>query len=129
MSFEDAFYAVASADGGLSAIQSTRVYPQALPATVALPASTYLVITAAERLAHDGGLGVYDVTVQIDAYAATFDAVKALRDAWMALSGQTFTTAYGKFQYVKVDQQAGGPDEELQQHRMILNGRFLFNEN
>lgn len=129
MSFEDAFYAVASVDSGLSAIQGTRVYPGALPTSPTLPASAYVVVTSVEYVAHDGGLSVSDVTAQIDAYGATYDAAKALRDAWLALTGQQFTTAYGNLNRVKIDQQAYDHDEDLQQHRFILNGRFIYNEN
>ena len=129
MSFEDAFYSVVSTDSGLLAQQSTRVYPGQLPISPTLPASAYFVVTGDEQTAHDGGLNVYNIAARIDCYAATYDACKALRDAYMALSGQRFSTAYGKFNSAMVRQQAYEYVAALNQHRFILDGRFLFNTN
>ena len=68
-------------EAGTFALIGTRVYPGILPQDETLPAVAYTRISAIEDLAADGPTGLLTVRVQIDAYAADYDASRAVGDA------------------------------------------------
>ena len=59
----------------------TRIYPQALPLDVTLPAATLSYVDGAGQLSHGGPDGFLWARVQIDIYAATDLEAAQLRDA------------------------------------------------
>lgn len=69
-------------DSGVNGIVSTRIYPVLLPDNVTYPAIAYSLISTNPV----GSNGCYQSRIQIDGYAATYAAVKSIRDALIALA-------------------------------------------
>lgn len=89
-------YTYLSTDAGLSALISTRLYPDEAPESASLPYVVYSQLAQAESYHLGGNAGLPRVTLTYDIYAATavsrdavcsalFDAV----DAYQGLIGST----------------------------------------
>ncbi len=91
MSVETDVFDALTGDAGVSALVSTRVYPQKLPEDVTFPAIAYRYIDSVDY----AGLKAA-VRMQIDIYAATYSAVKDIRDAVRTMvDGQNNWVFYG----------------------------------
>ena len=90
MSLEAELYARLTADGGVSALVVTRVYPDVLPQGVTYPAIRYQRISTARLYNLGGKADQADTRFQIDCYATTRIGAIALADAVRAaLDSQT----------------------------------------
>jgi hypothetical protein len=88
MKIEEALYAHLTANAGVLALVSTRVYPLVIPQDIALPAIAYQRISGPRELAHDGPTGMARARIQITCQAATYTAAKAVAEAVrLALDG------------------------------------------
>ena len=83
ITIEEGLFAYLSANAGVSALVSTRIYPNKLPQTVTLPALTYQRIDSPRVHSHDssGSVGTARPRFQFDCWATTYAAAKALSDA------------------------------------------------
>jgi len=82
MGARKAVYALLSADAGVTALVSTRVYPTVLPQDKTLPALVYQRISGVEPGQIDGqGRALVQGRVQVTALAAEFGACAAILDA------------------------------------------------
>lgn len=77
--------------GGLTALISDRIYPEPLPQPVGgvtLPAITYMRISSAPQVAHNGDSGLDSPIFQIKVWASTKSQARAIIDQLRAaLSG------------------------------------------
>lgn len=84
MTLEEAFYSKATNTAGISALVSTRIYPNLIPETATLPAVAYQRVASTRQPAHDGSTGHARATLQVTCQAATYSAVKAVVAAIVA---------------------------------------------
>lgn len=91
MAIEEAIHTTLIGDATLAALVGTRVYNLRLPQKPTYPGVTLARVSTDEDLAHDGPTGYETARFQIDSYAATSAAVRAVanavRDALNGLSG------------------------------------------
>jgi len=80
MTLSEALYSYISANVGVAALQSTRVYALFLPQKPTYPASTYRLISSVPWQSRDDK-DFQRARVQIDCYASTYLAVEALANA------------------------------------------------
>lgn len=77
----DAIYYILSNAAGVTAITSTRIYPLQAPQNVTRPYITYQRISTERDGSLDGPNGLVSASVQVDCWATTNDAARALADA------------------------------------------------
>jgi len=88
VSIETGIVAHLQADGTVSGLVGTRIYPMQIPQEATLPALAYQVISGRPTYSHGGDSGPEWCRVQITCHAGTYEAVKALAAAVRAaLSG------------------------------------------
>lgn len=90
----EALYTRLSGVAGLTALVSTRIYPEVLPENVTFPCIRHEGVSLVPNVAHDGDTGLDIVREQFDVYAATdlaADAIVAQLRAATCLGGVTFT--------------------------------------
>jgi hypothetical protein len=75
---EEAIYAHLITDAGVSALASTRIYPQTIPQDIDLPAIAYQRISGPRISAHDGPTGLARARMQLTCQASTYTAAKGL---------------------------------------------------
>lgn len=81
MTIEQGLYTHLAADGGVSALVSTRIYPQVIPQDVDLPAIAYQKISAPRDHTHDGPSGLVRARMQITCAGASYAVAKTLSEA------------------------------------------------
>ena len=82
MGARKAVYALISADSGVTALVSTRIYPTVLPQDKTLPALVYQRISGVEPGQIDGqGRALVQGRIQVTALASEFGACAAILDA------------------------------------------------
>lgn len=84
MTLEEAFYSKATGTSGISALISTRLYPNFIPEGAALPAAAYQRVATARQPAHDGTTGHARGNLQVTCQATTYSAVKAVAAQFVA---------------------------------------------
>ena len=85
---EEALIAILLANAGVAALVGARVYPGVRPQGASLPAVIFNRISGQPGYTMDGPDGSSESRVQVDAYAGSYGATKALaRAARLALSG------------------------------------------
>jgi hypothetical protein len=90
MSLEAKIYALLSADAGVLALVSTRVYPVVAPQGTTLPYVVYQRISSGREYALDGYCGLENSRMQVDVYADTEKEAWAVADAvTTAMRGST----------------------------------------
>ena len=93
MSAETELYAVLAAAAGLTALVSTRIYPDAIPEDAALPAVVYSRIGTEPVVSVSGSYFGETAQIDITAWAATRTAAAAVGDqikAALLASGQQY---------------------------------------
>lgn len=89
---EAAVYKLMTDDATVAALVGTRIYPAIAPQSTVTPYIVYQRIATQHLHTMDGIAGLAETTIQIDCYASTYGAVKALADAVrLALDGYTGT--------------------------------------
>ena len=78
---EEAVYSRLTGNAGVSALVSTRVYPNKIPQEAALPALAYQRISARRVKAHAAPTGLARVRVQVTCVSRSYSEVKALAAA------------------------------------------------
>ena len=113
---EQALIAYLLADGGLSALVSTRVYWARRPQEIdTLPAVVLFRIGGVRDTATDGATGLVESGVQADIYGETYGAAKEAAAALIsALNAYSGTTGGVAFQGVFVDGERDDNDVESQ---------------
>lgn len=92
MVIEEALYYHLVNDTDVSALISTRAYPNVIPQDASLPALAYQVISRPGGMAHDGPIGIAWPRFQITAQANDFDdVVDLINKVRVALDGFTGT--------------------------------------
>ena len=83
MNAEKVVYALLSADAGVTAIVSTRIYPSELPQQIAVPAIVYRHIDTVDRptIHGDGGAQLVQSRISVIALANDYSAIKAIHEA------------------------------------------------
>lgn len=81
MTFESTLYTVLGQDAGVATLVGTRIYPLVRPQGGTLPAVVWQEISASPANAMDGFGNLTSYRIQITAWAKTFKAAAALRDA------------------------------------------------
>jgi hypothetical protein len=96
MALAEALYALLSQNGGVVALAGGRIYPLSAPQSVVTPYVVYQRISAVRLRTLDGPEGRSMPRMQIDAYATTWLAARALADAIrQALDGFDGTVTIG----------------------------------
>jgi len=91
---EEAVYAILTEDAAVGALVGTRVYPQAIPQDVGLPATAYARISTKRVKRHGGSSGLKRARVQVNSTAREYDEAKAVAAAVCgALDGVQRTVA------------------------------------
>ena len=91
---ETAVRAILAADGTVSGLVSSRIYPMKLPQGPTMPAITYSRVSGPRVQELSGPSGLAFPRVQVDSWASTYAGVKALADAVRkALDGYRDTIA------------------------------------
>lgn len=78
---EEAVYSRLSGNAGVSALVSTRIYPNKIPQEATLPAIAYQRISARRVKAHAAPTGLARVRVQVTCVARSYSEVKGLAAA------------------------------------------------
>ena len=81
MTIESALYSHLSNKASITALVSTRIYPQVAPDTASYPFIVYSVISEGHEHSMSGASGLASVTMQIDAWASTVASRVALSEA------------------------------------------------
>lgn len=109
------------AGGGLAALVGSRVYPDALPQAVDLPAVVYYVVSTTHKPSLGGIVEIDRVTIQLDSYASTragADALSAAIEARMKTLSAAPGTAIGQIEgsggSVVSDVEVSGPRDDRQ---------------
>ena len=121
MSIETGIVAHLQADGTVSGLVGTRIYPLQIPQEASLPAIAYQRISGRATYTQGGDSGPEWARIQLTCHGATYSAVKALAAAVRAaLSGATGAmddvTVQGTF--VENDRDGWGGTFELPVVRM-----------
>lgn len=90
MSVETVFRAAVIGDATIAALIGTRLYPAIAPDDATWPAMVYSVVTEGPI----GSGGCTQTRIQVDAYATTYETVRAMRDGLVALSNATGNWTY-----------------------------------
>lgn len=85
MSVGKAIYNILSNDAGVTALVSTRVYPDTVPQEASFPYVAYTIVSTSPLNYKDGASPLDEVSVQVDmysrSYATTQDIAAAVRSA------------------------------------------------
>lgn len=90
MSVETVFRAAVIGDATIAALIGTRLYPVRSPDDATFPAMVFNVVSEAPN----GSGGCTQTRIQVDAYAANYETVRAMRDGLVALSNATGNWTY-----------------------------------
>ena len=102
----------------------SRIYPQVLPQNVTLPAVAYQQLGDDPIDDIDGHSGLFHSRVQYDAFAATFNDVKALiEQIRLALQGYTGTVLGVTIKGVQLETKLDLYEPEVQEYRSVI--RFI----
>jgi len=85
--FERAMFVLLSTTPPLKSVTGKRAFPLELPQAPKYPALVYRVVSAPREYTHDGPAGLVRARVQVDCYAASYDAVADLKEALMTVLG------------------------------------------
>jgi hypothetical protein len=85
--FERGLFTLLSTTPPLKALLGKRWFPVELPQAPKYPAGTYKVVSAPREYTHDGPAGLVRARIQLDLYATTYDGVRALKEALLAVLG------------------------------------------
>lgn len=108
------------ADGGVTALIGTRIYPNEAGRTASLPYAVYQTVTRDNQDNFTATPTLWFSTVQLDLYAATYAGVIALKQACeVALQGAKPTGSAG---IVLLNEQDGFSDD-TKIHRVIQDWR------
>lgn len=80
MQLEAAIYAHLMADGDVTALISTRLYPLTIPQDIALPAAAYQRVSGPRWEAHTAPVGYASARVQFTCQAESYSAAKGLKE-------------------------------------------------
>lgn len=128
---EEGLYSHLSSDGNITALVSTRIYPEWMPQEGTLPALVFSRISSPRRLDMEGSSGYMDVRMRVDCYASSYSAVKALADAVrVSLNNVTGTLGGESVQRVMLldDRDLGDVDGDAVYRRVALDFMVVYQE-
>jgi len=110
---EEAIYTDLTTFAAVTAIASTRGYPELIPETAAMPAWAYQTISANREPIHSGSSDLTEQVIQITCQAASYASAKALAGAIRArLHGFKGTLSGVKVHRIVVDNDQDGLADE-----------------
>jgi len=110
---EEAIYTDLTTFAAVTAIASTRGYPELIPETASMPAWAYQTISANREPVHSGSSGLTEQVIQITCQAASYASAKALAAAIRArLHGYKGTLSGVKVHRIVVDNDQDGLADE-----------------
>lgn len=110
---EEAIYTELTTFAAVTAIASTRGYPELIPETAAMPAWAYQTISANREPIHSGSSDLTEQVIQITCQAASYASAKALAGAIRArLHGFKGTLSGVKVHRIVVDNDQDGLADE-----------------
>lgn len=113
MSLESGLVALITGDAGVSALMSTRLYPDVIPQDVTMPAGHYRLTVNRVAMAHDNPAGVEFSTVRVTIFDTLRASVITLRDIIKtAVSGYKGTSGGETFDAVFYQEGANSFDVE-----------------
>lgn len=68
-------------DAAVAVLCGSRVYPAVVPQGAAMPAVSFLLVSRQEQDELEGGIGVWEATVQVSCWGDTYDEADQLADA------------------------------------------------
>lgn len=95
MTLRIALFDLATNNGGISALISTRFYWRQLPEAIIYPACRYMVVSSERTTAHDGATGLEIASIQIDVIGETSASCRALAAAVKAALDGVKDATYG----------------------------------
>ena len=132
MNAEKVVYALLSADAGVTAIVSTRIYPSELPQQIAVPAIVYRHIDTVDRptIHGDGGAQLVQSRISVIALANDYSAIKAIHEAVKAAMRYQHGTIAG-VQVATITRDIAGPDlfdPDLERHEQGVDYLVVHND-
>ena len=127
---EAGLIALIKADPTLSTLIASRLYLLNLPETPAMPAVTMRLVSTKEDYTLDGPLGLVQVRLQIDSYAAMYSDAKAVSTALRSLlNGYSGTLPNGCEVFdISRDGEQSGFDEYVELPYIQTDWLVLFSE-
>ena len=99
MPIESALYSKLAATSGVTALVSTRIYPNAIPQNASLPAIAYQVISTDRNYRHAGQSNValprIQITVEASSYSSAVAVCAAVRAALSGYQGTVGAVVIG----------------------------------
>lgn len=99
MPIESALYSKLTGSSSVTALVSTRIYPNAIPQNVALPAVAYQVISTDRNYKHAGQSNValprLQITVEASSYSSMIAVCAAIRAALSGYKGTVGSVVIG----------------------------------
>src|SRR4030067_1656130 len=99
MPIESALYSRLTAVSGVTALVSTRIYPNAIPQNISLPAIAYQIISTDRNYRHAGqsnmALPRIQITVEAASYSSAVAVCAAIRAALSGYKGTVGTVVIG----------------------------------
>lgn len=132
MNAEKVVYALLSADAGVTAIVSTRIYPSDLPQQIAVPAIVYRHVDTVDRptIHGDGGPQLVQSRISVIALANDYSTIKALHEAVKAALRYQYGTIAG-VQVATITRDIVGPglfDPDLERHEQGVDYLVVHND-
>ena len=122
---EKGIYTLLSTNSPLTSA-GTRVYPS-LPQGVTFPAIRYTRVSTTRTLALNANVGVTNATVQIDCFAQSYSAAKALADAVrVILHGYTGSLGTLTARLVKLEMETDFVERDGDRETYMIVQRYAF---
>lgn len=126
---DEAIFSRLSGFAGISALVGARVYPTLMPQKPTLPALVYTEISNVPDYVMGGQSGIAGARYQIDSYATSLSAVKALAEqVRLALSGFRGTLVDVIIDHVEKQNSTTLYEEETALHRVTADYLFFYRE-
>ena len=132
MNAEKVVYALLSADAGVTAIVSTRIYPSDLPQQIAVPAIVYRHVDTVDRptIHGDGGSQLVQTRISVIAIANDYATVKSINEAVKDAMRYRFGSIAG-VQVATITRDIAGPDlfdPDLERHEQGVDYLVVHND-
>lgn len=129
MTIEEGLVAYVLAQTAIAALIDTRIMPSPLRQDVPLPAISYQLISVRDDILHDGPQGLPDARIQLDCWADTYAAAKALaavvKETVHAHRGMMGTV---NVQRAKVENVVDGFEPNTGRQRVIIDALLMYQE-
>lgn len=116
-------------NAGVAALVGTRIYPNVIPQTAALPAIAYQTISSMKGYTHGGPEAGKEPYVQLTIEASSYSSVQAVSAACEnCLSGYWGPAGGGRFESIFLENEFDGYNLDTANHTRRQDYRLTFKE-